>query len=177
MNPKLAQSDDASTRRLSGSSKKILVHGYCSRDVWDPSHFTNSVSFLDLGASRSNNEFALLIRDFAEENNIESCGIIAHSQGGLAALHLYEYYWSCLDEAQSGGSHLIQSIGSPYKGSPLQGSLAAIGDIFGILCGAVEDLTTDGAVAWLNDIFSVTRKSCRYWGYFWNIMWCSRGFD
>lgn len=162
-NPKLAQSDDASTgRRLSGSSKKILVHGYCSGDVWDPSHFTNSVSFLDPGANRSNNQFALLIHEFAEENNIESCGIIAHSQGGLAALHLYEYYWSCLNEAQSGGSHLIQSIGSPYKGSPLQGSLAAIGDIFGILCGVVGDLTTDGAVAWLNDISSEARSQVYY---------------
>jgi len=157
--PKLAQSG----RRLSGSSKKILVHGFCSdEEAWDSSHFTNSVSFLDPDARRSNNEFAILIYQFAVRNNINSCGIIAHSQGGLAALHLYENYWSCLDEAKEGGSKLIQSIGSPYQGSPLQGSLAAIGGIFGIGCGEVEDLTPGGAQAWLSNVSYEARSQVHY---------------
>ena len=66
---------------------------------------------------------------FAVQNNISSCGIIAHSQGGLASLHLYTYYWSCLDDASIGGNRLIQAVGSPYQGTPLAGTIAAIGAI------------------------------------------------
>ena len=45
----------------------------------------------------SHDLFARKIAYFASVNNIGGCGNIAHSQGGLASLHLYTYYWSCLD--------------------------------------------------------------------------------
>jgi len=62
------------------------------------------------------------------------------------------YYWSCLDGANTGGSRLIQSVGTPYQGTPLAGNLAALGDAFGVGCGTVADLTTSGAPSWLNGI-------------------------
>ncbi len=123
--------------------KKILVHGYCSLGVWPMAHFTDAIEFSDpdtiapVESSWSHNQFALKIDKFANDNDIVSCGIIAHSQGGLASLHLKDNYWSCLDNAQDSdleenGGRLIQSVGSPYQGTPLAGNLAAIGNVFGV---------------------------------------------
>lgn len=57
---------------------------------------------------------------------------------------------------------MIQSVGSPYQGSPLAGSLAIIGDIFGIGCGVNYDLTTSGAYNWLYYIPSWARNQVHY---------------
>ncbi len=125
-------------RNLSNSiHKKILVHGYCSTgDTFPPQHFSDAIEFVDPDTTRprdsswSNDVFARKIARFGDQNNLNGCGIIAHSQGGLAALHLYTYYWSCLDYSEY-GTHMIQSVGSPYQGSDLAGSLAGIGVYFG----------------------------------------------
>jgi len=73
--------------------KLMLVHGYCSGDVWatarNAGQFSNYVTFLDLGQNRSHDEFARRIRDFGA--SLPSFGIVAHSQGGAASLHLYTY--------------------------------------------------------------------------------------
>ena len=110
----------------------------------------------------SNEEFALKIGIFAMQHDIISCGIVAHSQGGLAALHLYSYYWSCLDVASFGGNNLIQSVGSPYQGTNLS-ELARLGVVFGVGCGTNEDLTVQGATQWLANIPYWARSAVHYW--------------
>ncbi|MEO6590078.1 MAG: hypothetical protein ABIP06_12320, partial [Pyrinomonadaceae bacterium] len=130
--------------------KLMLVHGYCSGDVWGgvAGQFSNYVKFLDLNQNRTHDQFANLIRNFGA--NLPSYGIVAHSQGGAASLHLYTYYWSGLDYAGTG--RLIQSVGTPYQGTALAGNLAALGSVFGAGCGTNNDLAYSGAAAWLAGI-------------------------
>jgi len=129
------------------NKKLLLVHGYCAGENEFPvSQFTDAVQFKDFKKSRSNDEFARMIMDFATKQGITSFGIVGHSQGGLAATTLHSFYFSGLEDA-TGGS-LIQSVGSPYGGSGLAGSLASIGGIFGVGCGSNTDLSRDGAKRW-----------------------------
>jgi hypothetical protein len=109
----------------------MLVHGYCSGGVWPGSQFTGDVEFQDFNQNRTHDQFANLIRTYG--NQFPSFGIVAHSQGGAASLHLYTYYWSGLD--YSSGSRLIQSVGTPYQGTALAGNLALLGQLFGAGCG------------------------------------------
>ncbi|MEP6901442.1 MAG: hypothetical protein ABJA66_06805, partial [Actinomycetota bacterium] len=137
--------------------KLMLVHGYCSSDVWSAAasagQFSNYVKFLDLNQNRSHDQFANLIKNFGA--GLPSYGIVAHSQGGAASLHLYTYYWSGLDSAT--GTRLIQSVGTPYQGTALAGNLAILGQIFGAGCGSNNDMTYSGAAAWLANIPSWAR--------------------
>jgi hypothetical protein len=143
--------------------KLMLVHGYCSGDAWGAAasagQFTNYVKFLDLNQNRSHDQFANLIRNFGA--SLPSFGIVAHSQGGAASLHLYTYYWSGLDYA-TGGTRLIQSVGTPYQGTALAGNLALLGQIFGAGCGSNNDMTYSGAAAWLAGIPSWARAKVYY---------------
>ncbi|MDQ3798048.1 MAG: conditioned medium factor [Acidobacteriota bacterium] len=143
--------------------KLMLVHGYCSGDAWGAAasagQFTDYVKFLDLNRNRTHDQFANLIRNFGA--SLPSFGIVAHSQGGAASLHLYTYYWSGLDYA-TGGTRLIQSVGTPYQGTALAGNLALLGQIFGAGCGANNDLTYSGAAAWLANIPSWARAKVYY---------------
>ncbi|HRD72220.1 MAG TPA: conditioned medium factor [Aquimonas sp.] len=140
-------------------SRLLLVHGYCSSDVWPASHFTNTSKFLDLNANRSHDDFARRIQTFG--NTWASYGIVAHSQGGAAALHLYNYYWSGLDYAT--GSRLIQSVGTPYQGTNLAGILASLGSWFGVGCGTNSNLTYSGASSWLAGIPTSSRAKVNYY--------------
>ena len=125
--------------------KQILVHGYCSREAFPISHFTanRAISFSDPDSSnptpQSIDLFARKIDSFADNGNVDGCGIIAHSQCRLAALHLYKNYWSCLDNT-SIETRMIQSRGSPYKGK-VMASVAAIGEVIGATCPYTCDLT------------------------------------
>jgi hypothetical protein len=143
--------------------KLMLVHGYCSGDAWGAAasagQFTNYVKFLDLNKNRTHDQFANLIRNFGA--SLPSFGIVAHSQGGAASLHLYTYYWSGLDYA-TGGTRLIQSVGTPYQGTALAGNLALLGQIFGAGCGSNNDMTYSGAAAWLAGIPSWARAKVYY---------------
>jgi hypothetical protein len=143
--------------------KLMLVHGYCSGDAWGAAasagQFTNYVKFLDLNQNRSHDQFANLIRNFGA--SLPSFGIVAHSQGGAASLHLYTYYWSGLDYA-TGGTRLIQSVGTPYQGTALAGNLALLGEIFGAGCGSNNDMTYSGAAAWLSGIPTWARAKVYY---------------
>jgi len=131
------------------NSGLVLVHGYCSGEVWDINQFTNAYLFTDYKASRSQDQFALLIKKFAEETSkLNSYGVVAHSQGGLASVHLKAYYWSGLDNAK--GNRVIQSVGSPYRGCSLAGNLADFGGLFGIGCSSNNDLAPNGAQVWLS---------------------------
>ena len=139
--------------------KLMLVHGYCSGgNPFPTSQFSNNIVFSDPNKSRSHDQFANLIKNFGA--NYPSFGIVAHSQGGAASLHLYTYYWSGLDYAS--GNRLIQSVGTPYQGTALAGNLAALGSVFGAGCGTNYDLTYTGAAAWLSGIPTWARAKVHY---------------
>jgi hypothetical protein len=140
-------------------SRLVLVHGYCSSGVWPVAQFSNASAFLDTNQSRSNDQFAQLLAQFGSQWN--SFGTVAHSQGGMAALHLYAYYWSGLDNAS--GARLLQSVGTPYQGTNLAGILATVGSWFGVGCGSNTDLTYDGARAWLAGIPASARAKVFYY--------------
>lgn len=144
---------------------------------------TNAVAFFEPGGPHnwSNDLFARKIRDFANNNGITSCGIIAHSQGGLASLTLYTFYWSCLDYSSNGGSRMIQSVGSPYQGTALS-DLAGLANFFGFGCGSNNDLTYSGATGWLASIPTWARAKVHYWttsftDSFWSYDYCHFATD
>jgi len=141
----------------------LLVHGYCTNsNPFSTEDFTNFAEFLDSKQSRSNDEFAQLIAKFGAEYS--SISVVAHSQGGPAALHLLNNYWSHLDNAKTTADYrVIQSVGSPYLGSGLAGSLASIGSVFNVGCGSNTDLTHDGAARWLATISADARKNVHYY--------------
>lgn len=143
--------------------KVLLIHGYCSNNnPFTTSDFTNFVEFLDAKQSRSNDEFAQLIAKLA--SNYDSVSLVAHSQGGTASLHLLDNYWSHADNAQSTSDYrVIQTVGTPYLGSGLAGTLASIGSVFGIGCGKNNDLTHNGAERWLATISADARKNVYYY--------------
>lgn len=143
-----------------GTGKRLLlVHGYCSGGVWPASQFSTASTFLDVNQNRTHDQFARRIRDFGATWN--SFGVVAHSQGGAASLHLYTYYWSGLDNAT--GARLIQSVGTPYQGTNLAGILATLGSWFGVGCSSNNDLSYSGASAWLAGIPSSSRAKVNYY--------------
>ena len=151
----------ARTTQEKAGGRLLLVHGYCSGDVWGPvsGQFSNDSVFLDLNQNRSHDAFAVRVGNFGSAWS--SFGIVAHSQGGAAALHLYTYYWSGLDYAS--GGRLIQSVGTPYQGTALAGNAAVLGQVFGVGCGSNNDLTYSGASSWLSGIPSWARNAVNYY--------------
>ena len=140
--------------------KLMLVHGYCSGgNSFPTSQFSSNIVFSDPNQNRTHDQFANLIRNFGAA--YPSFGIVAHSQGGAASLHLYTYYWSGLDYA-TGGTRLIQSVGTPYQGTALAGNLALLGQIFGAGCGTNYDLSYSGAASWLAGIPSWARAKVHF---------------
>ena len=127
------------------------------------SHFTNAYEFDTPTAptSWSTPYFATRIKTETDNAGIDGCGIIAHSQGGLASLHLYAKKWSCLDYSLVSG-RMIQSVGSPYQGTPLAGNLAALGKVFDVGCGYNDSLTISGADTWLATIPNWARAQVTY---------------
>lgn len=138
----------------------MLVHGYCSGGVWPPADFHDAATFADFDANRSHDEFAQLL--LAQGAALyDSFGVVGHSQGGAAALHLLTFYESPLDLAE--GERLVQSVGTPYQGTPLAGNLALLGTVFGAGCGENTDMTPDGAALWLANVPSEPRGRVHYW--------------
>lgn len=132
----------------------MLSHGYCSSGgVWPSADFSQpKLNFLDGSQNRTHDEFAQLLAQ--QGAGFTSFGVVAHSQGGPAALHLLTYYQSPLDQAQ--GPRRIQSVGSPYQGTPL----ASLGFF---ACGVNNDMTPGGASTWLAGIPSAARAEVYYW--------------
>jgi len=131
----------------------MLTHGFCSSDVWGAGGFSEPrIDFLDLGQGHTHDEFAQLLLQFGAD--ARSYGIVAHSQGGAAALQLRTYYASGLDDAL--GPRKIQSVGTPYQGTPLA-------DWGGFTCGVIDDMTLSGAALWLAGIPSWARADVSYW--------------
>ena len=133
-----------------GSHALVLTHGYCvGENTWTMSQFSSDAyKYENPNQNNSHDTFALDIASRASQ--FKSYGLIGHSQGGCAALHLYTFYWSGLDWA--GPGRIIQTLGTPFKGSGIAGNLAALGEIFGVQCGANNDMTYAGAAAWLSTI-------------------------
>ena len=78
--------------------KLILIHGYCAKETpFDLEEFTDYKIFEDFSKNRLNDEFALLIKDYVENEGISKFSLVSHSQGGFAALHLYTYYATGID--------------------------------------------------------------------------------
>lgn len=149
----------------------LLSHGYCSGGMWPVSMFSgNALEFLDVDANRSHDEFAQLLLAFGGSNTF-SFGGVAHSQGGAALLHLYTYYFSGLDLATPG--RLIQSVGTPYQGTPLAGDLAVLGSIFGSGCGTNDNMTTAGSALWLSTIPTWARAEVHYATTSTGGFWCN----
>ena len=71
--------------------------------------------------------------------------VIAHSQGGLASLWLYTYHWSGLDGEHAPNGYLIQTLGTPWLGSPIF-SLAKNRSAW-LACDAPASLSEAGALA------------------------------
>ncbi len=151
------------SEKLSRPHAKVLVHGYCApSNPFPTSEFTNYIAFHDPSdpASWSNDLFARKIANFT--SHLGGCGCIAHSQGGAACLHLKTFYHSCLDSPAVKG-RVIQSVGTPYQGTALAGTLAALGQVFGAGCGYNIDLTYFGAQTWLLGIPSWARSQVHYY--------------
>ena len=134
----------------------VLTHGYCSTGTpWPATDFTQpKYVFFDPSASRSHDQFAQLIGSRADLAGYSSYGIVGHSQGGCAALHLLTYYASGLDHAV--GGRRIQSLATPYQGTPL----ASLGFFS---CGTNSNLTPSGASTWLAGIPTWARAEVSYW--------------
>lgn len=132
----------------------MLVHGYCSGgNVWPQVDFSQpKQTFLDPNQNRTHDEFAQLLA--AAGASRDSFGVVAHSQGGAAALHLLTFYESPLDHAL--GGRRIQSVATPYQGTPL----ASLGSF---ACGVNDNMTPSGAAAWLASIPSWARAEVSYW--------------
>ena len=148
--------------------KLMLVHGYCSGgNPYPTSQFSNNIVFHDPNKNRTHDQFANLIKNFGA--SYPSFGIVAHSQGGAASLHLYTYYWSGLDSAT--GSRLIQSVGTPYQGTALAGNLALLGQIFGAGCGSNANMSYSGAASWLAGIPTWARAKVNYFTTSFDDVW------
>ena len=132
----------------------MLSHGYCSSgNPWPNGDFSAPKrGFSDPSENRSHDQFANLLA--AQAAGYTSFGVVGHSQGGNAALHLLTYYQSPLDRAL--GPRRIQSVGSPYDGTPL----ASLGFF---ACGVNDNLTPSGASTWLAGIPTWARREVYYY--------------
>ncbi|EFC49922.1 predicted protein [Naegleria gruberi] len=150
-------------RARNSNHKVILVHGYCSAgDPFTASHFQNAIVFSDPNQSRSNDKFAQMIWEVAKD--LDSFAVVAHSQGGMAGVHLYTFYWSTADNIPTNANiRLLQSVGTPYGGCSAAGSIANLGKVFGAGCGSNTDLSPDGASKWLKTIPEASQKKVYYY--------------
>jgi len=151
------------------SGRVILIHGYCaSSNPWSAyaKDWTDADFYVIPNAPQSvtNDFFAKSIASYATSKGYTSYSVVGHSQGGMASAHLNNFYWSGMDNVVStAGSRVVQSIGTPYSGNALAGTLAGLGDLFGVACGSCYDLTRDGASLWLRGITSTTRSRIYYY--------------
>ncbi|MEC8495057.1 MAG: choice-of-anchor X domain-containing protein [Planctomycetota bacterium] len=132
----------------------MLSHGYCSGgSPWPNGDFSAPKrEFSDPNRNRSHDQFANRLA--AQAAGYTSFGVVGHSQGANAALHLLTYYQSPLDRAL--GPRRIQSLGAPYSGTPL----ASLGFF---ACGVNDNLTPSGSITWLAGIPTWARREVYYY--------------
>jgi len=170
---------------LSGPTKKaeaklVLLHGYCAAgNPFSTVNFNNFIAFYDPNANKGTDAFALKVKEFIEPHISTGVSFISHSQGGMASAHLFSFYWSSADMLQTksavnGTSRRIQTVGTPWEGTGIAGSLADLGSNLGFGCGNNPDLTHDGARNWLASIPVVTRQEVySYITQYADWSWCS----
>jgi len=140
-------------RNASAGPSLILLPGYCSSSnpfSTDRGSFTDAGFFEMTRGNYGHHAFATKVLEFIEPLNLPSFSLIGHSQGGPVAVHMCNYFFTGLDNVA--GGHAIQSVGSPYVGCTAAGSLANLGQIFGVGCGSNNDLSIDGSKTWLAGI-------------------------
>jgi len=143
--------------------KIVLSHGYCAAGIpFSTAKFENFAEFDDPNQNRNNDEFAQLLGAFGEQ--YDSFSLVAHSQGGIASLHLLAFYWSALDlNEEHGDNHRwIQAMGTPFQGTTLAG-WGDTGKIIGVGCGSNDNLTPEGAKLWLTGIPMEARQHVYYY--------------
>ena len=97
-NPYRVKKEDNTTE----TGQLLLLHGYCaSPGTFLVDYFDNYLLFEDYEQTRLHDEFAKRVLDFIAEKGATRYSIVAHSQGGLVALHLYTYYQTGLDAVVS----------------------------------------------------------------------------
>eukprot|EP01080_Neovahlkampfia_damariscottae_P005438 gene5438-9251_t len=166
--------------KAKGKGKIVLTHGYCAGgNPFTTDKFENFVAFNDPSANRAIDDFALLLKSFIEPHK-EGVSFVAHSQGGHATTHLLAYYWSTSDLISTSdnksldNSRRIQTVGTPWLGSGLAGSLAELGERLGYGCGNNFDLTRDGSRNWLANLPMAVRKEVySYITQYGDWSWCS----
>jgi len=135
----------------------LLLPGYCSKtNPWDNQGFTSGTYFNSGGGNLANHAFSQKVLDHLEPLDLPSYGTIGHSQGGMIALHILNYYFTGLELAT--GARLVQTVGTPWQGCTAAGTLAELGKIFGVGCGSNNDLSIDGAKNWLAGISMASRS-------------------
>jgi len=142
----------------------VLLPGYCAEvNPWTRKHedFTNGFYPVKYG-NFPNDEYAHYMMEQIAAQNVTKFGIVAHSQGGMVATHIHNYYWTGLEDAT--GGKLIQTLGTPFQGTSASGSMANLAKVFGIACGTNTDLSRDGAANWLSGISMDTRQDVYSYG-------------
>jgi len=137
----------------------IILPGYCSSsNPWRPygSDFTSAGLFEMAKGNYGHHEFAQKALTYFSSVGSNSFSLLGHSQGGCVSTHIVNYYFTGVDNAKGGRS--IQSVGTPYSGCTAAGSLAKLGEVFGVGCGSNNDLSLDGSKNWLTGISPETAK-------------------
>merc|ERR1711991_995699 len=138
----------------------------------DPVAFSDYLAYEGaIGKSLLHNKFAEDV--IATAGHLPSWGLVGHSQGGMVALHIRNFYWSPNDavDAANAATRPVQSMGSPYLGVSGAGAALDLGSLLGVGCGENFDLTTDGSNLWLAGIQPAARKDV----YFYTTKWKDSG--
>jgi len=154
---------DTNLSESSNVPNLLMLPGYCTgENPFQPSgkHFQQAL-FPAFKGNFGHDEYALKMSQAAVNAGMTSFGIIGHSQGGIVATHLMNFYWSGVNNAK--GGKLIQTVASPFLGNTAAGSSASLGELFGIGCGANSDLSRDGSINWLQGISMETRKHVHFY--------------
>lgn len=149
------------TTDKSPNAKLVLVHGFCAdenpfevqSEDWTDAVFFKAYNKTTKEGKRSmtNDEFARKVIDYTEKLELDSFALVAQSQGGMASLHILNYYHTGLDIRQQPGRK-IQSVATPYRGNTALTEFKKYLDIIGIDCNGPFDLSVEGAALWLTGI-------------------------
>ena len=94
--------NNESDETVNAAGAIVLVHGYCAdRPPFPSAQFTNPVVFSDLRQNRDIDTFARLLRSFTANRGLQRFSIVAHSQGGMAAVHMLTFFNTPLDRMVS----------------------------------------------------------------------------
>jgi len=136
------------------------------------SDFSNAVAFTGgFDQSLSNDQFS---RKLITAIQNQACSTaVAHSQGGMVITHTTNYYITPFDRAPA-NKRVFQTVGTPFQGTSLAGTLAGLGGVFGVGCGSNADLTYAGSKTWMAGISAQTRSKIFFYytqygkGLLWN---------